>query len=815
MIESDLRYAVRGLARRPALMIVTTLALTIGISANATMFGVIDQLMLEPPPGIQTPGQVRRIFFRQHQNGELLAGGVTSYRAIAALRAVPALSDVAVFSQTDVTMGRGADMTQVSAMTVSQNYFRLLGVQPVLGRDFRPEEDQPPQGPLVAILSDGFWHRVFGAAPNVIGRTIPLDGKPFTIIGVAPPGFTGVDRFTVDLWVPMSALTADRIGADWSTTSNSFWVQGVARVKPDESVALAERQATTVYRNEIKSWPAVQQDSASTVVLGSLAAAMTPSGFSPEGKVALWLVGVSALVLLIACANVANLLIVRTIERRREIAVRVALGASRGQVLRQLLVEAALLATLAMAVALVVTPIAARFVEHVLLPGITWNGSVIDARVLVFTALAALVCVLLAGLAPAIHAARTNVSQSLKASSRQIAAGGRRLRSALLGLQVSLSLILLVGTGLFVRSLRHVVQRDVGITFDKVVLVTFSSNWRHPSSAELTALYREARDRVAALPGVERAALVSGTVPGRMATGYSDSLPGRKRIDLLGGGPYSATAGNDYFATVGTKIVQGRGFTSAEEHAKSHVILVNRFVADAYWPGQNPIGQCLIMGDDKSCTTVIGVVENAMLFKLVNDDRGMLYLPPPPNWAGDAQPSALVVRASREAGPLIPVLRRTLQGLSPTMPYVNAESYEQIVAPQLQSWRLGATMFGIFGALALIIAAVGLYSVMAYWASQRTHEIGVRMALGAQQGDVVRLIARQAAVTVGGGLVVGILVAAFVAPWVADLLYDTSPRELSAYALAVFALGAAAALALLVPARRVTSIDPAIALRSE
>lgn len=813
MISSDLRYAVRSLARRPALTVVTSVALTIGISANATMFGVVDQLMLQPPPGVHSPDRVRRIFFRQHQNGDLLAGSTTSYRAIAALRAVPSFSGVAVYSQTNLTMGRAEDMTRVSAMAVSQSYFPLLGVQPVLGRNFRPEEDRPPQGPLVAILSDGFWRRTYGGEPNVIGRSMVLDGKLFTIIGVAPAGFNGVDRFPVDLWVPMSAVTADRIGSDWATTSNSFWAQGIARVKPNEDIALAERQATTVYRNEIKSWKGILQDSMSTVALGSLAAAMTASGFSPEGKVALWLVGVSALVLLIACANVANLLIARTIERRREIAVRVALGASRGKVLRQLLIEAALLATVAAAAALIVTPMAAQFVQHVLLPAITWNGSVVDERVLLFTLLVSIVCILLAGLAPAIHAARTNVGQALKTSSRQIAGGSGRLRSALLGLQVSLSVVLLIGTGLFVRSLRHVVQHDVGITLDRVALVTFTDNWRHPSSAELSDLYKEARDRVAAMPGVERAALVSGTVPGRMATGFSDSLPGRKRIDLPGGGPYSAVAGDDFLLATGTNVVRGRGFTAAEEAEPSHVMLVNRVVADAYWPGEDPIGKCVLMGDDKSCTTVVGIVENVMLFKVVNDDRAMLYLPP--SWSPHDQPSALVVRTRKKAVAMLPVLRRTLQALRPTMPYANVESYEQIVAPQLQPWRLGATMFGIFGTLALIIAAVGLYSVMAYWASQRVHEIGVRMALGAQRGDLVRLIGRQAGLTVGLGLIVGILVAAAISRWTTDLLYDTSPRELSVYVLAAVTLAVAAIIALLVPARRVTAVDPAIALRAE
>lgn len=814
MIASDFKYALRGLSRRPALALVTTIALTTGISANAVMFGVVDQLMLKPPAYVRDPGTVRRIFVRERQNGKQTGGSTWPYRFFAALRAVPAFAEVAAYSSSSFTMGSGPDAQMVRGVTVTQNFFQTLGVQPALGRAFLPEEDRPPQGTRVVILSDGFWHRVFGGARDVIGKTLSLDDKPFTIVGVMPPGFTGVDRYSTDVWVPMSAVTAERMGQDWARTWDSYWVQGIARVRPNENLALAERQATTVYRNEIRGLKQPWRDSAGVVALGSLAIGSTPTGLSPEASVAAWLFGVSAIVLLIACANVANLLIVRTLERRREIAVRMALGASRRQLLRQLLVEAALLAALATVAALVVARLGAGLVQRVILPGVSWDGSLVDGRVLLFTLLVAVLCIFLAGLGPAVQAASTSVNESLKASSRQIAGGGGALRSALLALQVSLSLILLVGAGLFVRSLRQVTRRDVGIDIDKVVLV-MPTHRRDTPPELLGNWYRAAHDRAASLAGVERVALVGSTVPGRSASGWSITVPGRSAIEFPGGGPYLTQAGNDYFATMGTKVVRGRGFTPEEERAPSHVMLVNSIVADAYWPGQNAIGQCAKLSDDKVCTTIVGVVENIMLFKLVNDDRASIYVPWSHPAFSNSLASGMVVRARGTGEQLVSALHAAMRTISTPVPFVAVEPYTQIVASELQPWRLGATMFSIFGILATIIAAVGLYSVMAYWASQRTHEIGVRMALGARASDVVRLLATHAGRTVGAGLGLGAVVALGLARGVGDLLYDTSPREPVVYLLAAAALALAAVVAIIVPARRVTRVDPATALRSD
>jgi hypothetical protein len=299
-----------------------------------------------------------------------------------------------------------------------------------------------------------------------------------------------------------------------------------------------------------------------------------------------------------------------------------------------------------------------------------------------------------------------------------------------------------------------------------------------------------------------------------MTSGFSIEVPGKKRIDFPGGGPYLTQSGSDYLATMGTKVTRGRAFTPEEQSGPARVMLVNQMVADAYWPGQNPIGQCVKLTDEQ-CTTVVGVVGNAMMFKLVNDDRAAVYIPWTHSSFKDALASALVVRARGSTEQLLQPLRQALQSIAPPTSFVILEPYTQIVAPELRSWRLGATMFSMFGLLATIIAAVGLYSVMAYWASQRTHEIGVRMALGAEGRDVVGLLAAQAARSVGLGLVVGIALALAMSRWVVDLLYETSPRQPSAYVIAALTLGVAAIVATIVPARRVVRVDPATALRTE
>jgi putative ABC transport system permease protein len=814
----DLRYAARGLARRPALTAVIVAVLTIGIAANAIMFGVVDQLLVRPPAGIANPSEVHRLYFQSTNDGKVGAFPVTTFPSVAALRDhVPDFAGVAGFFATTATLGRGADAQEIKLNMVSGNYFNLLGVKPAVGRAFLAEEDTPPNGEAVAVVSDAFWRAQLGGRSTVIGTTVVINTKRFTIVGVAPAGFTSLDRERVDVWVPIASVASEVIAEDWYRAPNSWWVQAFARVKTGSSVERATAVATTVYRQEYFSSPDATPDSSVGVVLGSIVGTRTPNGIKAEGRVALWLLGVAFVVLLIACANAANLLIARVLQRRREIAVRLALGVSRGRLMRQLLTESALLATIAACSAIVVSNWGARLVQRILLPNIAWSDSVLDARVLGFTLAATMACIVLAGCAPALQATRTSVSAALHGSARQIAGGRGRLRTALLAAQAALSVLLLVGAGLFVKSLRSVVHRDVGVAVDHVTLVTMNLGRAGFTSAEIDDTFAESARRVRGIPGVASVSVVAVTVPMRKASSVSFVLPaGTPRPKIAGGGPYYGVVDNDFFATMGTRLVAGRLFQDDELHSPSRVMLVNELLAKSYWPGRSPVGECVKLRTDDTCTRVVGVVQNVLLFSMVKDDRAMIYLPPThPRFGVGAHPAAILIRTTGNPTDVVSAVRGQLQGMSPRMPYVQVSPFAELLAPQLRPWRLGATMFTLFGALALVIAAVGLYSVMAYWVSQRTHEIGVRMALGAGSMDVVRLVMRQASQPVVVGIVIGGIGAFVASRWVEDLLYETSPHDPVVYAIAGAVLVLSGLLASVAPARRSATVDPAIALRAD
>ena len=819
----DVKYAWRQLARSPVSSAVIVLTLALGIGANAVIFGVVDRLLVRPPAHVVEPERVTRIYYRTRVPDWVGGGGMSTspvgnFPMITALqREVPSLESVAGVAMGTLshTLGSGVEAVEVKSSAVTGNYFELLGVRPSLGRFFAPDEGTPEAGSAVVVLSDGFWRRHFGADPGVIGTDIRLDNRPFTVIGVAPKGFTGINLQKVDLWAPVSAVAPSRYGKEWATQPRSFWIAAIGRMKSGATTEAVNAEATLVYRRAVRDDAGGWSDTLGTMMAGPIVAAQGPEEQSAEAKVSVWLAGVSLVVLLVACANVANLLLGRAVRRRREIAVRLAMGVGRGRLVRQLLTETLLLALLGAVAALLLAWWGGYAVRSLLLPEVTWGASPVDTRVLAFTAVVTFATVLLAGLLPAVQASGTDVATALKTGGRD--GGGRRspLRNALLVAQAALSVMLLVGAGLFVKSLGRVHDTDVGIDLSRVLLVQMNLRTAGFEPAEVRRIWREAAERANHLPGVEHTALVGGSIPLQMGSGMSMKIPGRDSLpDLPNGGPYGGFVGADYFRTLGAKITRGRDISETDERVGARVMLVNETVATHYWPGASPVGECVRLGSDSACTEVIGVVQDVMLFRMVDEVRGQVYVPlTHPGMS--RPPGALFVRAGDDPVSTAELIRRELQALSPNMPFVNVASFETLVAPQLQSWRLGATMFAIFGGLALVIAAIGLYSVLAYAVSQRVPEIGVRMALGATRANIVRLFVRGALGLAGAGLLLGLVLSLAAAPWISELLYETSPRDPGVMTIVTVVLLVVAAVASIAPALRAARVDPSVALRSD
>jgi putative ABC transport system permease protein len=811
----DLRFAIRGFRRDRSVTAVIVIILTAGIGANAIMFGVVDQLLLRPPSGVGHPDAVRRVHFGSERSrpGRTVAER-HSYPFIAAIRDnVPAFSAAAATHLSEVTLGAGPDARLATAQLVDAAYFPLLELRPAAGRFFTREESSVAAAQPVAVLSNGFWRRAYAGNDRVIGQELRVEGQVLTIIGVGPSAFSGIDGTRVDIWIPIGTLAPTLLGERWASNPGRFAFGLVARLSADATPAIAAAQATVAIRSPITELP--RFDRQATAFTAPLERLKAPNGILAEGKVGLWLLGVSAIVLLIAVANVASLLLTRTLARRREVAVRLALGISRRRLLGQLLTESALLCALASVAALAVAYGAGHLVQQVLLPGFAWSESVVDARVLAITLAIGTLTAVGAGLAPAAQAVSTDLLGSLRVSPR--VTGGRTglLRKGLLVAQVALCAVLLVGAGLFVKSLRALQAHDVGIDLDRVIQTVLPDR---PGMrlAEIEALYAQAMERLGGIPGVERVTISRASAPMGISSATSILREGWTLSDLNDRPmPSLSVVSPDYFATLGASLERGRGLTAEDERSGARVAVINRALESDFWPDADPIGKCLRVGGGSPCTLIVGIVENILLFDRVNTERSQLYLPVSHPDAGSRRPRALLIRTLAEAGPLVPIVQRALQSLTPDMPYVPVSTMNERTAEHLQPWRLGTTMFVLFGGVALLISMIGLFSAMAHAVSQRGHEIGVRMALGASAWRVVVQIGRHGAAAVAVGTIAGLLVAGAASRWLSDLLYQTSPRDSVVFVTVAGILAVAGVAAAVVPARRSTRIDPLVVLKTE
>jgi predicted permease len=820
-LRQDLAYAVRGLRNKPAFTIAVVATLALGIGANAAMFNIVDQLLFRPPPMLRDPASAHRVYVAETYRGTERIIGVSRYVRFEDLkRWTTSFSSFAGYTTRQLAVGVGDNAREMLVGFVSSSFFNFFEAPPAVGRYFTAAEDMTPAGAAVAVLSYPMWQTQFGGRADVVGSTIRIGNVRYSIIGVAPRGFEGI-------WpgrAPAAYMPITNYGAAqqscagrsraWYATYSCGWMNAIARRKPNVTI---ERANADITQAEVKSYLAMLVEQTGNppiafarprAMIGPILAERGPNK-TATGKVATWVGGVSVIVLLIACANVANLLLARAIARRREIAVRLALGISRGRLLSQLLTESIVLALLGGVVGVFVAQVGGGALRAGFLPDNAAPAGLRDPRTVLFAFGAAIAVGLLTGLAPVLRTRRVDVVHDLRLGARE---GGQRhsgMRVALLVLQATLSVILLVGAGLFVRSLHRVEGMRLGYDVDPILVVGLNLRGEKLDSARHVNLLQQLVATAQATPGVVSATRQTA-VPLWSSAGTRLTVAGIDTVDRFGQFDYSSV-GPEYFRTFGTRVVRGRAITAQDTRESPRVAVVSENMARVLWPGRDAIGQCMKVDSDV-CTTVVGIAENIKEQNLSADSMFYYYMP-----VTQFRPRAggLFVRVAGDAADFKEQVRRSLQREMPGASYVTVTPYQEIVSPFMQSFRLGATMFVAFGVLALLVAAMGLYSVIAYNVQQRTHELGVRLALGAQPRDLATLVLSDGARVAVIGLSLGIAIALYASKWLEPLLFQVSPRDVLVYASASLALLLAAMLGSWVPAHRASRTDPNIALRAE
>ena len=822
----DLRFAIRSLGREPGVAagIVATFALAIG--ANAAMVSLVTRLMLSAPPGVRDPASLaRRHVAATSIDGERYVMTSMSYPAFQTTRELDrAFAGVAASRAERLTSASGADMAEISVIAATGDYFRVLGTRPALGRFFGPDDDALPSGNAVAVLSHAYWEQRYGGSTSALGSHLTVDGQDYIVVGVAPRGFSGDALAPVDVFVPLTVAQRNDT-SPWTTSQGIHLISVIARIRDGAALPAAMGTLTAFLRSRSGD---DQVLSAGTEPL------IADGGASPrQTRIARWLAGVSLVVLLVAIANVATLLLLRAARRRREIAVRLALGAARLRLARQLLVEGWLLSALGAAAALLVAKWAGDLVRVSLLPDLAPSERVIEPSALTAAIAAAVVAGLLAGLAPLLQASRRDVAAELQGG--RSASGRFGLQRMLIIVQVALCTVLLFGAGLFVRSLQRLEAQDLGFSTARLLLVELDFR-ASLIGTERDRIYTQLAQRLTKLPGVTGATILQAMPFGNFNV-PPISVPGMPDPPSVGGQlPYMYAATPAYLDLMGVSLREGRLFNDRDGRGTPLVVLVNETFARTVWPGQSAIGKCVRAGFDPSageptphapetlpCREVIGVVRDSRVRSVqpTGDEARLMqyYVPfgqqPEPFVQAASQVNAMLVRSAGDPQRRISSVQRFIQGASPTPVYARVQLYEDLLDPQLRPWRLGATLFSALGLLALAIAAVGLFAVVSYLVTQRVREIGIRLALGGSGASIARLVVSGVLRLVGVGAMIGAVGAVVLTPVVQSMLFETSMRDVSVVLSITGVLAAVALAAATVPALRAARVNPSVTLQAE
>lgn len=811
-ILQDLRYGVRMLLKAPSFSIVATIALALGIGANTAIFSVVNAVLLRPLP-FTNAEQLMIVGETDSVRGQRL--GAASYPNFSDWREQNHVFErMASYHNSDFIMTGRGESTRLQGAVVNADLFPLLGVTPMLGRGFLPDEDKPGDTGRVVVLSQELFQKRFGSDPNVVGQSVLLDGKNYTVVGVMPQAFQfPVQNDPVELW---TTVAIDREGKEPVTDARgAHYINVIARLKPGVSKEQAQAEMTSIGARLEQQYPdknlhrGVAIDSALDALVGDIRPAL------------LILLGAVGCVLLIACANVANLLLARAMSRHKEMAIRSALGASRARVVRQLLTESVLLSLAGGALGLVLAvwwsdllvALGKQNIPRALQVGLDW-------RVLGFTMVVSLLTGVVFGLVPALHSSKTQLTETLKEGARGGSGEGarrNRVRSVLVVGELAIAVVLLVGAGLLIQSLWRL--RQVSPGFNSQNLLTFVvgiPEVKYPT-ANQSQFYRDLIARIEALPGVTSASAIIPLPLSGDRFGISFEIEGRP---VAAGDHPSAdffAIGPGYFKTMGIALRKGRDFTQRDDRQAPGVIIVNEAFARKHFPNEDPIAKRIRPGiapdqDEPSMREIVGLVADVRNRNLSSELRPGYFLPTAQMPFNEM---TVVVRTTNDPHSLITAMQREVTAMDKELPVFNIKTMDEYIAASVAAPRFNTTLLAIFAAVALVLTIVGLYGVMSYSVAQRTNEIGIRMALGAQTRDVLRLIVSQGFKLVVLGLAIGLLGAFALTRVIASLLFGVTTKDPLTFAAVAILLAVVALLACYIPARRASRVDPMEALRYE